>query len=588
MLSFRWLWIFISALIVSLPLCSQTTTPTKGNRTRAATAPAASQRDVETLRELIEAQQKQIQEQSQQVQQLQNELHQVLAALEQSNANSQKLEGGTEQAKSAATEAQQMAADAQKGAEAASASAASALTATSALEKTDNNQRTEIAAMENILGRFRLSGDVRLRGDSFMQDGTQDRDRARLRVRLGLDGQLNEDFVGSVALATGSLGNALSTNETLGGVFNRKTIGLDRGFITYNPVAHSWLSLTGGKFTYLWQRTSVTGDPDLNPEGFDEKVSFNYNGFVKNFTAQVMQLLYNESSTGQDSYVLGGQAQVQLAAGPWSTTASFLNQHWNRPDALLQQSAFAVAATNTGGPITVGSNAPVTVSFPVPGEGPGCATNGNLPKVAPCAFAPYGMTNATYIDANKVPHFLSGFDIADAILNNQFQTGVSRLPLNLVLEFEENLDATQHPLSAAKGNPVLGNLGSQNKAYGGDLSLGRSVRRNDVQFGYSWYRQEQDAVLASIADSEQRAPTNVLQNRVYASWKVRSNTLAAFTWWRGRTLNTQLENNVALYNNTNWGGSVANGVIAGKSTISALGQQEPWLNFYQFDLLYTF
>lgn len=560
-----------------MPLCSQTTTPAKSKSARAATTPAASERDVEALRTVVEAQQRQIQEQSQQVQQLQEQLHQVLDALQQSRASSQKLESGTEQAQSAAIEAQQMAGDAKKGAEAASANAAS-----------DNNERTQIAAMQNLLGRFRLSGDVRVRGDSFMQDGTQDRDRARIRVRLGLDGQLNQDFVGSVALATGSLGNALSTNETLSGAFNRKTIGLDRGFITYNPVAHSWLSVTGGKFTYLWQRTSVTGDPDLNPEGFDEKVSFNYNGFVKNFTAQVMQLLYNESSTGQDSYVLGGQAQVQLAAGPWSTTASFLNQHWNRPDALLQASAFTVGATNTGGAVTVGSNTPVTVSFPVPGEGPGCATNGNLPKVAPCAFAPYGMTNATYVDSNKVPHFLSGFDIADAILNNQIQTGNSRLPLNLVLEFEENLNATQHPLSAAKGNPVLGNLGSQNKAYGGDISLGRSVRRNDVQFGYSWYRQEQDAVLASIADSEQRAPTNLLQNRVYASWRLRSNTLATFTWWRGRTLNTWLENNVALYNNTNWGGSVVNGVIPGKSTISALGQQEPWLNFYQFDLLYTF
>jgi putative porin len=549
---------------------------------------AASQQDVQALRDLVEAQQKQIQEQGQQVQQLREQLHQVLDALQQSNANAQQLQSGAEQAQSTAAQAQQAASQAQIAADAASTSAASVLTATTALQRSDNNQRTQITAMQNILGRFRLSGDVRLRGDTFMQDGTQDRNRARLRIRLGLDGQLNEDFVGSVALATGALGNGSSTNETLTGAFDRKTIGLDRGFITYNPVAHSWLSLTGGKFPYLWQRTSVTGDPDINPEGFDQKVSFNFNGVVKNFTAQAIQLLYNESSTGQDSYVLGAQAQVRLAAGPWSTTASFLNQHWNRPDALLQASAFTVGATTTGGTVMVGTNAPVTVSFPVPGEGPGCAANGNLPKVAPCAFAPYGMTNATYIDANKVPHFLSGFDIADVILNNQLQTGNSRLPVNLVLEFEENLDAAHHPLSAAKGNPVLSNLGSQNKAYGGDISLGQTVRRNDMQFGYSWYRQEQDAVLASLADSEQRAPTNVLQNRVYASWRLRSNTLATFTWWRGRTLNTWLENNEALYNNTNWGGSVVNGVIAGKSTISTLGQREPWLNFYQFDLLYTF
>ena len=67
-------------------------------------------------------------------------------------------------------------------------------------------------------------------------------------MRLGLDGQLNQDFIGGVALATGSLGDPTTTNETLTNAFDRKTIALDRGFITYNPVAHNWLSLTGGKF----------------------------------------------------------------------------------------------------------------------------------------------------------------------------------------------------------------------------------------------------------------------------------------------------------------------------------------------------
>jgi hypothetical protein len=107
-----------------------------------------------------------------------------------------------------------------------------------------------------------------------------------------------------------------------------------------------------------------------------------------------------------------------------------------------------------------------------------------------------------------------------------------------------------------------------------------------VLFGYAWLRQEQDAVLASIAESDQRAPTNILQNRVYANWKVRSNTLASVTWWYGRTLNTYLENNAALYNN--WGGFINNAAVAGKSTISAPGQQEPWLTRLQFDLIYTY
>src|SRR5439155_11310381 len=176
----------------------------------------------------------------------------------------------------------------------------------------------------------------------------QDRNRGRIRVRLGLEGQLNEDFIGAVALATGSVGDPRTTNETLTNIFDRKTIALDKGYITYNPVAHKWLSVTGGKFPYLWQRTSVTGDPDLNPEGFDQKISFNHKGFVQNFTVQALELLYNESSTGQDSYVLGAQAQAKVKAGPWTATASVLNEHWNHPDALVQATAFAVGATTPG------------------------------------------------------------------------------------------------------------------------------------------------------------------------------------------------------------------------------------------------
>lgn len=579
---FRGLGIFTIALALSGSLFAQTgTASAKKKRAKSATVPAAaaaSQEDVQSLRDLVLAQQKQLETQNQQVQQLQDQLHQVLDAVQQANANAQKLRSGADQAQATAAQAQQSATDAQRAAAEAASAAASATSVTSSLQSQAKAEQTKLEAFQNVLGRFRLSGDIRMRGENFAQDGTQDRNRARVRVRLGLDGQLNEDFVGSIALATGSIGDPTTTNETLTNAFDRKTIALDRGYITYSPVAHPWLSLTGGKFPYLWQRTSVTGDPDLNPEGFDQKFSFNHNGFLQNFTVQALELLYNESSTGQDSYVLGAQAQARLKAGPWTATASVLNQHWNRPDALLQATAFEVAATTTGSS-TAGS-------LPVPGEGQGCSTNGNLPKFAPCALAPNGMTNATFIDAAGKPHFYSGFDLLDFIVNNQIQTGASKFPINLIVEYEQNLDASTHPLSAAKNNPVLTNLGSQNKAYSGDLSVGRSVRRNDLLFGYAWLRQEQDSVLATIAESDQRAPTNILQNRTYATWKVRSNTLASFSWWYGRTLNTNLENNAALFNN--WGGFVSNAAVAGKSTISAPGQQEPWLNRFQFDLVYTY
>jgi hypothetical protein len=102
-----------------------------------------------------------------------------------------------------------------------------------------------------------------------------------------------------------------------------------------------------------------------------------------------------------------------------------------------------------------------------------------------------------------------------------------------------------------------------------DASLGQQKNPGDVQFGYAWLRQEQDAVLASFAESDQRAPTNILQHRIYALWKIRQNTVAGFTWWHGRTLNSNLLN-----------ATLPAGIKP--------GQVEPWLNRLQFDLIYTF
>src|SRR5581483_927157 len=429
--SFRWWGSFVFALL--LGVATAQTAPPKKKKPKTPANVVASEADMQALRVLVLSQQKQIQVQNRQVLQLQDQLHQVLEILQQSNAEAQKSQAGAEQAQATAAQAQASATQAQQAAAQASSDAASAESVSSSLQAQAKQDRTELEAFQNLLGRFRLSGDIRVRGESYSQTGTQDRDRARIRVRLGIDGQLNEDFVGGVALATGSLGDPTSSNETLTNVFDRKTIALDRGFITYSPVAHPWLSLTGGKFVYQWQRTSVTGDPDVNPEGFDEKVSFNHNGFVQNLTVQALELVYNESSIGTDSYVLGAEAQTRLHAGSWTSTVSVLNEHWNNPDALLQQSAFSVAATTTGS-TTAGS-------FPAPGEGQGCSANGNLPKFAPCAFAPNGLTNATYIDASGKPHFYSGFDLLDFIANNQIQTGSARFPINLLFEYEQNLDA---------------------------------------------------------------------------------------------------------------------------------------------------
>jgi hypothetical protein len=406
-----WLGLVISAATL---LPAQTNLkPASRPKKVAATKTVVSVAEVNSLRDALAAQQKQMEAQRQQMDQLKSQLQQLLDASQQANAAAQKVQSSAEQAQTTAAQAQQSAVEAQRLADQASANAVEAKTALSLVNSKAQDRDKRLSALQDILGRFRFNGDVRVRGENFFQDCALclDRNRGRIRVRFGVEGKLSEDFVGGVALATGSLGDPTTTNETFTNFFDRKTIGLDKGYVSYQPVSHRWVQVMAGKFAYTWNRTQITGDPDINPEGFSEKFSWDLNTpVVKNLTFQLLQTLFSEASAGTDSYALGGQLAGKLQIGPLTSTLSFLLLKWNNPDAILQASGFAVQF-------------PGPSSAPGSGEGPGCAKGSGLPSAPPCAFSPNGMTNATYTDGSGKPHFYSQWLYADLILNNQIKTG---------------------------------------------------------------------------------------------------------------------------------------------------------------------
>jgi hypothetical protein len=595
----------LGAVLLLAPLLMAQTKPMAKKR------PTKVDPDVQALKEAVAAQQQQIQSLQQQLQQTNQQLQQTA---QQFQATREQLQ----QAQQSAADAQQKAAVVER--EASHKDSVDQLNSKlvdvqSALANNalgEQEQQKRFSGLEDVLGRFRWTGDVRVRGEDFFQTyggcgNCNDRNRARIRIRFGFEGKLNEDFNAGIALATGSLGDPTTTNETFTNFFDRKTIGLDRGYITYNPVAYKWLSLTGGKFAYQWQRTQITGDPDINPEGFSERVSKDLTGIpvVRSVNLNLMQLFFNEASgnsglfNGHDSFAVGGQVGGKLELTKfWTLTPSFLLLNWRYPDAILNASFFATAATTTNNTSVVDSSGKV-VSFPVPGEGPGCSTPGSsgLQSSQACAFSANGMTNATFVDAGGKLRFLSRFLYADLILNNQFKTGWARLPINLLLEYESNLNASDHPFDFTFTNTgttlhdafanqgaaqaaARQDLGKQSHVYYADISIGQQKRRGDLQAGYAFLRHEQDATIASFNESDQRAPSNILQHRVYALWRIRQNTTAAFTWWHGRTLDPLLQN-----------ATLAPGLQVTDSTKAhflAPGQSEPWLNRLQFDLIYIF
>lgn len=108
---------------------------------------------------------------------------------------------------------------------------------------------------------------------------TENRNRFRIRARLGMEADLYEGFTAGMRIATGSDSSPVSTNQTLGGSggnFSKYSLWLDRAYVKYEPFKSSYfqgftdpnsVALTVGRFDNpFWSPTELVWDTDL---GFD-------------------------------------------------------------------------------------------------------------------------------------------------------------------------------------------------------------------------------------------------------------------------------------------------------------------------------
>ena len=100
------------------------------------------------------------------------------------------------------------------------------------------------------------------------QHGSQ-QSRLRFRLRVGADVKLGENFFGGFGLQTNNASD--SANQTFGGAFQNYNIYIDRAFVGWK---NDWLMMEGGKFSNPFYVTDLVWDPDVNPDGFAESISF--------------------------------------------------------------------------------------------------------------------------------------------------------------------------------------------------------------------------------------------------------------------------------------------------------------------------
>lgn len=125
--------------------------------------------------------------------------------------------------------------------------------------------------------KTKLKGDFRLRYQGEEVDNNPQnrphRSRGRVRLRLGVESQVSEQWKVGFGIASGGA-DGRSTNETLDNFFESPDLRIDYAYAQYKP--YKFLGLSGGKFKNpLWGTKDLLWDGDIRPEG--GAITFDFN-----------------------------------------------------------------------------------------------------------------------------------------------------------------------------------------------------------------------------------------------------------------------------------------------------------------------
>jgi len=159
--------------------------------------------------------------------------------------------------------------------------------------------------MPDWVKNIKIKGDLRLRyqnkHDKATGDASKDTSIGRVRLRLGVEGKVNDKLMAGVGIASGS-GDPRSTNITFGGYNSKKTVVLDYAYAKYTPL--KWLGFVGGKMygsDALWEPTDLIWDTDITPEGAMVQLNTDFGERTKLFLNTGALIIDADSSSDNDA-----------------------------------------------------------------------------------------------------------------------------------------------------------------------------------------------------------------------------------------------------------------------------------------------
>jgi hypothetical protein len=159
--------------------------------------------------------------------------------------------------------------------------------------------------INNAFKSVELFGDLRLRYENRQVhdpgEGRIELNRERIAVRLGLRGEVLDDFYYGVRLDTAN--NPRSPWDSLGtsvsgapyqGPFGKSTFNVNIGQVYLGWKPFNWVDITAGKMPNPFYTTPMTWDTDLNPEGLAER--FKYSIGQADLFVNLGQFIYQDTN----------------------------------------------------------------------------------------------------------------------------------------------------------------------------------------------------------------------------------------------------------------------------------------------------
>ena len=406
---------------------------------------------------------------------------------------------------------------------------AQALKDATEVEKEQRAKAASTSALKvpEVLKSMELYGDLRLRYEDRIARAASDtatseeRQRWRYALRVGVRGDVSDEFFYGIRLDTGTYGRSawvtMGDDNTAGSPATAKasqsnkssdTVAVGLAFIGWKPT--DWAQVIAGRQLNPLYTTAMVWDPDIAPEGLSEKLNFKL-GENATLFAVAGQYLYSQIGKRTGAWNSGTLDSPNLGLG--SSESSVLFAYELGGAYKFSESTAAKAAVNFYKYRLTQDDTVFNTNF----QGTGGTVND------------LGIRNLQVVEIPMDVHFpvasLSGMVFADYAWNTK---GNGRADASATPQVDGENKAMMLGLSlASSGVPQFANQGP---------ALGSSAKKGTWEVRTYWQRTEQFALDPNMLDSDFFERTNMVGYYLAGAYSPANGIITTLRYGQGKRL----------------------------------------------------